>query len=138
MAPPRTRPAKPGDSRDFKVRLPENVAARIAAKAKAENRAMNRVIINELMRFPDIEPQAALADRVSDLETLLARYASRITWLELNERLLDAVDAVLSGSAPAALDRLRVARAGFAPRRDAPATFEELGTIAKQTFDIAT
>jgi predicted DNA-binding protein len=115
---PRKKPRtiKPGDSREYKIRLPEDVAQRIEAKAKAEGRPQNRVIINELARFPDIEPQATLAERVRDLEVVLAHYGSRITWLDLSENLLNAVDALLAaegGPVSAAIDKLRVARAGM-------------------------
>jgi hypothetical protein len=121
---PRKKPraSKPGDARDYKIRLPEDIAQRIEAKAKAEGRPQNRVIINELARFPDVEPHSTLAERVRDLEVVLARYAARISWLDLTEQLLNAVDAVLTAegaAVSAAIDRLRVARAGMLAHRRA-------------------
>jgi hypothetical protein len=117
MAPRRKQRApKPGDTRDYKIRLPEDIARRIEAKAKTEGRPQNRVIINELAIYPHIESQSVLAERVRDMEIVLARYGSRIMWLDLSEQLLNAVDAVLAAegsSVSAAIDRLRVIRSAM-------------------------
>jgi hypothetical protein len=118
MAPPRKKrrltPERPG--REYKVRLPEDVAQRVEAKAKAQGWPQNRIIINELAAFPDLEQFRNIAERVREMEVLLARYGARVTWHDLSEELLNAVDAVLAaqgGALQAALDRLRVVRTGM-------------------------
>src|SRR5262245_26146091 len=113
MAPPRKSPS-PGQGREYKIRLPEDVAQRIETKAKQEGRPQNRVIINELASVPDLEQTSKLATLVRDMEVVVARYASQITSHDLSDELLRAVDAVLSaqaGALPAAVERLRVVRA---------------------------
>jgi len=95
--------------REYKLRLPEDIAERIEAKAKVERCAQNRVIINELALYPNLEKQAAAVD----LDGLFAKYGARITWLDLSEALLEAVDRILktAGTAQqAAIDKLRVER----------------------------
>jgi predicted DNA-binding protein len=115
VAPPRKSPA-PGQGREYKIRLPEDVAQRIEARAKEQGRPQNRVIINELAAIPDLEQTAKLATLVKDMEIVLARYAAQISAHDLSSQLLNAVDAVLNaeGSAlTAAVERLRVVRAGM-------------------------
>jgi hypothetical protein len=100
-------------SREFKLRLPEDVARRIEAKAKAEGRPQNRIIINELAAFPNLQKQGDLAEHVRDLEVVLMKYSERITWQELADELLGAVDAVVKAQGAAqqvAIDRLRAVR----------------------------
>ncbi|TQF29164.1 hypothetical protein [Bradyrhizobium sp. UNPA324] len=75
-------------SREYKVRLPEDVAQRIETKAKAEGRPQNRVIINELAAFPDLEQQAKLGQLVRDMDVTLARYSARIVTADLTDDLL--------------------------------------------------
>ena len=41
MAPPRKKQPIPGQGREYKIRLPEDVAQRIEAKAKVEGRPQN-------------------------------------------------------------------------------------------------
>ena len=113
MAPPRR---KPGQEREHKIRLPEDIAQRIEAKAKHEQRPQNRIIINELAAFPDLEQTAKLAELVRDMEVVVARYAAQQTSHDLTDALLKAVDAVLAaqgGAPPAAIEKLRVARTGM-------------------------
>jgi len=91
------------------------VFRRIEAKAKDETGwPLNRVIINELAAFPDLEKQAKLGELIRDMEVVLAQYGSRITLAELSEPLLRAVDDVLAakadGERQARLDKLRVLR----------------------------
>jgi hypothetical protein len=115
MAPPRKQPT-PGQGREYKIRLPEDVAQRIEAKAKVEGRPQNRIIINELASVPDLEQTHKLATLVRDMEVVVARYAAQITSHDLSERLLSAVDAVLNaqgGALTAAVERLRVVRASM-------------------------
>jgi hypothetical protein len=116
MAPPRRKREKPNERRYYKVALPEDVAERIEAKAKAEGRPQNRIIINELAAFPDLETFKELAEQVSDMKTVLARYGARITSLDVSDALLVAVDAVLTaegGALSAAVEKLRLARDGM-------------------------
>ena len=62
--------------------------------------------------FPHLDRQARFGKLVRDMETLLARYGSRLTVTELNEVLLRAVDKTLAaptdGQLQQQLDRLRV------------------------------
>jgi hypothetical protein len=95
MAPPRRKQPAAGQGHEYKIRLPGDVAERIEAKAKAEGRPQNRVIINELASVPDLEQTKKLATLVRDMEVVVARYAAQITSHDLSEQLLSAVDAVL-------------------------------------------
>jgi hypothetical protein len=116
MAPPRKKQPAPGQGREYKIRLPEDIAQRIEAKAKSEGRPQNRIIINELASIPDLEQTRNLATLVRDMEVVVARYAAQITSHDLSDRLLSAVDAVLSaegGALTAAVEKLRVVRAGM-------------------------
>jgi hypothetical protein len=116
MAPPRKKQPTPGQGREYKIRLPEDVAQRIEAKAKAEQRPQNRIIINELASVPDLEQTRQLATLVRDMEVVIARYAAQITSHDLSKRLLSAVDAVLNaqgGALTAAVENLRVVRASM-------------------------
>jgi hypothetical protein len=116
MAPPR-KPAEPGRGHPIHVRLPTDIFDRVDAKAKAEGRPMNRIIINELAAFPHLDRQAKLGDHVRDLGVLLARYGARVTQVDLGEDLLRALDAALGartdGALQPSLDRLRVIRAAM-------------------------
>ena len=107
-------PLRPG--REYKLRLPEDVAERIEKKAAAEQRPQNRVIINELASVPYLEQFRNLAEQITNMEIILARHGARITWHDLSDELLNAVDAVLKaegGALPAALDKLRAVRRGM-------------------------
>jgi hypothetical protein len=115
MAPPRKKRRAPGEGHPVHLRLPTDVFRRIEAKAKDETGwPLNRVIINELAAFPDLEKQAKLGELIRDMEVVLAQYGSRITLAELSEPLLRAVDDVLAakadGERQARLDKLRVLR----------------------------
>lgn len=116
MAPPRKHVVAPPAGREVKLRLPEDVAARIEQKAKSEGRPMNRVIVNELASVPYLERAAALDALVKNMSVVLARYGARITAHDLSDELLGAVDAVLNaegGALQAAADKLRVVRTGM-------------------------
>jgi hypothetical protein len=100
-------------SREFKLRLPEDVADRIEAKAKAEGRPQNRIIINELAAYPNLEKIGELREHVADLEVLLLKYSTRLTWQELSDELVSGIDAVLKtqgGAQQVAIDKLRAVR----------------------------
>lgn len=93
---PRRKPPEPGRTNRVNLRLPTDVFERIEAKAKGEGRPFHRIIVNELTLFPHLDRQARLGGLVRDMETVLARYGSRITVTELNEALLHAVDEALA------------------------------------------
>ena len=94
--------------------MPTDVVERIEAKAKGEGRPFNRILVDELALFPHLDRQARLGELVRDMESVLARYGSRITMTELNEALLHAVDEALAAETDAELqpqlERLRVIR----------------------------
>jgi hypothetical protein len=116
MARRKQQRAAPGHGREFKIRLPEDIAWRIEGKAKDKEWPLNRVIINELAAYPDLEQVGVLAETVGDMEVILAHYSARITWQDLSDKLLSAVDAVLKaqgGALQAAIDQLRVVRAAM-------------------------
>ena len=116
MAPPRRKSSPPPQGREYKIRLPEDIAQRIEAKAKDEQRPQNRIIINELAKFPDLEKTDKLAELVRYMEVVIARYAAQQTVADLSKQLLSAVDAVLSaqgGALTAAVEKLRVVRVGM-------------------------
>jgi hypothetical protein len=123
MAPPRKKSS--GQGREFKIRIPEDIAERIEAKAKAEGRPQNRVIINELAAIPDLERAARLGALVQHMEVTLAKYSGRIVSIDLTEALVAAVDAVLAaeggGALTAAVEKLRVARAAMKVHEQAQA-----------------
>lgn len=115
MAPPRRKQrSRPNEGREMKLRVPEDIAARIEKKAKAKDRPMNRIVIDELADFPALEERASFAELLADMETTLARYGSRIVLADLDGPLLEAVDHVLAaktdGELRARLDKLRVLR----------------------------
>jgi hypothetical protein len=116
--PRRRKPSRaaPDPSHQFKIRLPQDVAQRIAEDAAAERRPMNRIIIDDLAAIPQLKESARRAEQARDMDVVFAKYASRITWQDLSERLLDAVDTVLAaqgGAQQAAIDKLRVVRTGM-------------------------
>jgi hypothetical protein len=106
------RPQKTASARvrEYKLRLPEDIAARIEAKAKDEARPQNRIIINELAAYPNLEKIGELRQHVADLEAVLLKYSSRLTWQELSDELISTVDELLKTTQGAAqqvaLDKL--------------------------------
>ena len=111
---PRRKPPEPGRTNRMYLRLPTNVVERIEAKAKGEGRPFNRILVEELALFPHLDRQARLGELVRDMESVLARYGSRIILTELNEALLHAVDQTLAAETDAELqpqlERLQVIR----------------------------
>lgn len=113
MAPRRKRATTTKEARDFKIRLPEDIRQRLDEKAKDTGWPLNRIIINELAAYPDLEKRGSLIEAVGHFDVLLARYGARIVWLELSEQMLDALDAALEAQGTAqqaALDKVRVVR----------------------------
>jgi hypothetical protein len=94
--------------------LPTDIFVRIESKAKEAGRPFHRIIVEELSLFPHLERQARLGELVRDIETVFARYESRLTVTESNEALLHAVDEALAartdGQLQQQLDRLRAIR----------------------------
>ena len=111
---PRRKPAEQGRTNRVHLRLPTDVFERIEAKAKGERRPFHRILVDELSLFPYLNLQARLGELVRDIETVLARYESRLTVTESNEALLNAVDEALAaqtdGQLQQQLDRLRALR----------------------------
>jgi hypothetical protein len=70
------------------LRLPTDVFERIEAKAKERGWPLNRVIINELAAFPDLDQQAKLGQLTRDMEVVLAQYSARIIIADLTDGLL--------------------------------------------------
>jgi hypothetical protein len=96
------------------LRLPTDVFERIETKAKGAGRPFHRIVVDELSLFPHLDRQARFGELVRDMETVLARYGSRLTVTESSEALLDAVDEALAARTDdqlqEQLDRLRVIR----------------------------
>jgi hypothetical protein len=86
----------------------------VEAKAKKEQWPINRAVINLLASVPYLESQTKLGELIRDMETILAKYGSRVTLADLGEPILRAVDEVLAaktdGELQARLDKLRVLR----------------------------
>ena len=114
---PRKQRGSAGNVREYKLRLPLDISKRIEAKAKKEQRPQNRIIINELAAFPDLEQGGGkLAENISTMGDVLARYSARIVMHDLSDQLLQALDTALAaqGSAQqAALDKVRVIRSAM-------------------------
>jgi hypothetical protein len=92
--PPQAR-NRPSVGARIQTAHPQDIAARIEAKAQAEGRPQNRVVINELAAIPYLERVGKLDELVRDMEVVLARHGARIAWHDLADELLQAVDAVL-------------------------------------------
>jgi predicted HicB family RNase H-like nuclease len=63
MAPPLKKKRLPGEPYQFLVRLPPLLHARLKTKATREGQPMNRVIVDELTAFPNLEALAELAKK---------------------------------------------------------------------------
>jgi hypothetical protein len=115
MAPPRKKKHAPGEGYEVKLRIPPDVMAIVEEEARASERAFNRTIVNLLASIPHLKGEAKLAASVRQLDVLLPAMAARMTWHNLQDGLLNAVDAVLAApaNAPAPLDKLRAARAAM-------------------------
>ena len=111
---PRRKPPEPGRTNRVYLRLPTDVFERIEAKAKGARRPFHRIVVDELSLFPHLDREARFGELVRDMETVLARYGSRLTVTEFNEALLDAVDKALAARTDdqlqEQLDRLRALR----------------------------
>ena len=111
---PRRKPPEQGRTNRVYLRLPTDVFERIEAKAKGACRPFHRIVVDELSLFPHLDREARFGELVRDMETVLARYGSRLTVTEFNEALLDAVDKALAARTDdqlqEQLDRLRALR----------------------------
>jgi hypothetical protein len=111
MAPPRKRPRTPHEGVEFKLRVPDSIAKKIEARAKQEQRPMNRIVVNWLGEHERLEQFENFAELLRDLDVIVAQYGAEITRHKLTKELLAAVDTVLEGGAEKqAIDRLRAAR----------------------------
>jgi hypothetical protein len=114
MAPRRKHRETPSQGREFKLRIPQDVAAWIEAEAERQEKPMNRIIINSLADVPGLKRYRDFASQVEEMRNVLARYGARITTLDLSEQLIAAVDAVLkadgASAVQSAVDKLRVLR----------------------------
>jgi hypothetical protein len=118
--PSRPQTAKPAfaRAREYKLRVAEDIAERIEAKAKAEGRPQNRIIANELAEYPHLKTVGELRDHVSDLEVLLLKHSARLTWQELSEELLSNIDEALDAKVGTAqhdiaMDKIRAVRSAM-------------------------
>lgn len=115
VAPPRKEIRAPGQGHPVHLRLPEDIFARIEAKAKAEGRPFRRIVINELAEQPYLAMQVKLSELIGTLETLMAKYTMRLEATGLNEDLVTIVDGMLAERADsmqlqARLDQLATTR----------------------------
>ena len=114
MAPPRKKRIAPSQTHPVHLRLPGDVFARLEAKAKASIWPLNRIVTNELAAYPRLERDARRGELNDHIETLLARYGSRLIVADLSDALLQAVDRVLAAKSDSerrsAVDKLRVVR----------------------------
>jgi prophage regulatory protein len=147
MAPPRKKRRSPGEGHPVHLRLPTDVFERVEAKAKDEGRPFNRIIINELAAFPDLDRQAKLGQLIRDLEITLARYDARIIAADLSDEMLRTVremvkadDANNVGALRAKVAKVRVILNAMEkhvhkPRRN---TWWEFAMIAAKRVEIVT
>jgi len=114
MAPPRKKRIAPSQTHPVHLRLPGDVFARLEAKAKASIWPLNRIVTNELAAYPRLERDARRGELNDHIETLLARYGSRLIVADLSDALLQAVDRALAAQTDSerrsAVDKLRVVR----------------------------
>jgi hypothetical protein len=95
MAPPRKKRRALGEGHPVHLRLPTDVFERIEAKTKEKGWPLNRVIINELAAFPDLDQQAKLGELTRDMEVVLAQYGARIVTADLTDELLRTLREML-------------------------------------------
>lgn len=127
MAPPRKKRRTPGEGHPVHLRLPSDVFERIEAKAKEEGRPLNRIIINELAAFADLDQQAKLGELTRNLEVILARYGARITTADFGDELMGTLreivkadDADNIGALRAKVAKVRVILAGMEKHERVP------------------
>jgi hypothetical protein len=123
----------------WKIALPFDVAERVKAEAAALGVPQNRVIINDLAAVPGLKQQQQKNEVIQHALTMLERYGMRITAIDLNEKLLDAVKAFAEASGPVALEsageRVRIAyreMLAHEVRRETAATAQSRELPAKQ------
>ena len=132
------RTPEQGRTNRVHLRLPTDVFVRIEAKAKEERRPFHRILVEELSLFPHLDQQARLGELVTEIETVLARYGSRLTVTEFNEALIDVVDEVLAartdGQLQQQLDRLRMIRSTMLESEQRGTTHEDEQLVARIGF----
>jgi len=108
---PNRSPAPPR-AREYKVRLPADLADRVEARAKAETWPQNRTVINLLARYFDLENIGTLVEHLGHLDNMILKYSSRIEWQELTEEFLQIANEVVTTKGAArevAIDKLNAA-----------------------------
>jgi hypothetical protein len=97
--------------RDFRLRLPRDLSDEIEKESAVSGIPQNRIIINRLAAFGQNNKAASMDSLLNHLETLLARYGTRLNSVELAEDLARAANEVVNAKAaelPAKVDKLRV------------------------------
>jgi hypothetical protein len=106
--------------REYKVRLPFDLAEEIEYESGHSGIPQNRIIVDRLNREKaanDIRTMNDLIEKLilagGDLNILIARYGSRMDSIDLGEELPEVIDEVLNAKPaelPAKLDKLRLVR----------------------------
>jgi hypothetical protein len=100
--------------REFKVILPPEISEWIENQALREGKPQSRIIIDHLNRIPFLEAQAKFNKLVNAMESILARYGTRVVLADLKTDLLAALDLVLAaksdGELQARVEKLRILR----------------------------
>lgn len=122
MASRKQRSAIPAPGREFKLRVPEDIAARIEKKAKAKLRPMNRILIDELAEFPDLEKYRDFGQHLEDMKIVLARYSARIIVADLTDELIRTLREIVKADDA---DNVGVLRARVAKVRTILAAMEK-------------
>jgi hypothetical protein len=107
MTPPRRKRRAPGEGHPVHLRLPTDVFERIEAKTKEKGWPFNRVIINELAAFPDLEKQAKLGELTRRMEDTLAHYSTRIVVADLTDDLLRTLHEIVKADGANNVGELR-------------------------------
>ena len=92
MAPPRRKQRSPHEGREFKLRIPEDIARRIEAKSKKQQRPQNRIVVDELSAIPRLEQYEDYEklllhhdNALARMEVALAQYSVASEWLDLSQ-----------------------------------------------------
>jgi hypothetical protein len=98
---------------EFRIRLPLDLAQEVEKEVVDSGLPRNRVVINRVARGGHNSKTATLESLIRDMETLLARYSSQQSSVELSKDLLRAVDEILDArpnEVQARVEGLRVVR----------------------------
>jgi hypothetical protein len=98
---------------EFKLRIPFDIAKRIEEKAAAQGRWRNHVVIEELAAIPALQACKPIEESLEEMRAIVARHRAILDRIDLNEKLLAAIDAVVNsrgGAQWAAIEAMRAAR----------------------------